>query len=70
MQEILDMHGLNQHIHTQTYKLGNTLWLISNTANTIQDITKKTTSQTTASLNGNSKLAEKLVKRYKNQEET
>ena len=25
MQEILDMHDLNQHIYTQTHKLGNTL---------------------------------------------
>ena len=42
MQEILDMHGLNLHIHTQTHKLGNTLnWFISNTATTIQDITNK-----------------------------
>ena len=42
MQEILDMHDLNQHIHTQTHKFGNTLdWLISNTANTIQDIINK-----------------------------
>ena len=40
MQEIVDMHDLNQHIDTQTHKLGNTLdWLISNTTNTIQDIT-------------------------------
>ena len=42
MQEILDMHNLNQHIHTQTHKLGNTLdWLIGNTATIIQDITNK-----------------------------
>ena len=42
MQEILDMHDLHQHIYTQTHKLGNTLdWLISNTPNTIQDITYK-----------------------------
>ena len=42
MQEILDMHDLNQHMYTQTHKLGNTLdWLISNTANTIQHITNK-----------------------------
>ena len=42
MQEILDMHDLKQHIHIQTYKLGNTLdWLISNRPDTIQDITNK-----------------------------
>ena len=42
MQKILDMRDLNQHIYTQTHKLGNTLdWLISNTENTIQDITNK-----------------------------
>ena len=42
MQEILDMHDLNQHIDTQTQKLGNTFdCLIGNTANTIQDITNK-----------------------------
>ena len=42
MQEILDMHGLHQHIHIQTHKLGNTLdWLISNSPDTIQDITNK-----------------------------
>ena len=42
MQEILDMHNLHQHIYTQTHKLGNTHdWLISNTPNTIQDITHK-----------------------------
>ena len=34
MQEILDVHHLNQHIHTLD-------WLISNTANAIQDITNK-----------------------------
>ena len=66
MQEILDMHDLNQNIYTQTHKLGNTLdWLISNTANTIQESQARTTYQTIASLNGNSKLAEKLAKRYK-----
>ena len=42
MQEILDMHDLHQHIYTQIHKLGNTLdWLISNSQNTIQDITNK-----------------------------
>ena len=41
-QEILDMHDLNEHINTQTHKLGNILdWLISNTANTIHNITNK-----------------------------
>ena len=36
------MLDLSQHMHTQTHKLGNTLdWLISNTANNIQDITNK-----------------------------
>ena len=69
MQEILDMHDLNQHIHIQTHKLGNNLnWLISNSPDTIQDITK-TSYLTTASLCGNSKSAEKLVKKYKHQEE-
>ena len=42
MQEILDMHDLNQHMHTQTHKLRNTIdWCISNTANTIQDMANK-----------------------------
>ena len=42
MQEILDMHDLHQYIYTRTCKLGNTLdWLISNSQNTIQDITNK-----------------------------
>ena len=42
MHEILDMHDLHQHIHTQTHKLGNTLdWLISNSPDIIQDITNK-----------------------------
>ena len=42
MQEMLVMHDLKQHIHIQTHKLGNTLdWLISNSPDTIQDITKK-----------------------------
>ena len=42
LQDILDMHDLNQHLDIQTHNLGNTLhWLISNTANTIKDITNK-----------------------------
>ena len=42
MQEILDTYDLHQHINTQTHKLGNTLnWLISNSPETIQDITSK-----------------------------
>ena len=42
MQEILDMHDLHQHIHIQTHKLRNTLdWLISNSPDTIHDITNK-----------------------------
>ena len=42
MQEILDVHDLNQHIYTQTHKHRNTLdWLISNMANIIQNITNK-----------------------------
>ena len=42
MQKILDMHDLHQHIHTTTHKHGNTLdWLISNSPDTIQDITNK-----------------------------
>ena len=42
MQEILDMYGLHQHINIQTHKPGNTLdWLISNSPDTIQDITNK-----------------------------
>ena len=66
MQEILDMHDQNQHIHTQTHKLRNALDLqiLSRISQT------RTTSQTTVSLNGNSKSAEKLVKRYQNQETT
>ena len=71
MQDILDMHDLNQHIHTQTHKLGNTLdCLISNTAKLSRISQTRTTSWNTASLNGNSKLEEKPVKRYKNQEDT
>ena len=42
MQEILDMYDLHQHINVQTHKLGNTVnWLISNSPETIQDITSK-----------------------------
>ena len=42
MQEILDMCDLNQHIHRQTHRLGNTIdRLISNTVNIIQDIRNK-----------------------------
>ena len=42
MQEVLDMYDLHQHINIQTHKLGNTLdWLISNSPETIQDITSK-----------------------------
>ena len=42
MREILDMYYLHQHINIQTHKLGNTLdWLISNSPDTIQDITSK-----------------------------
>ena len=42
MEEIMDMHDLKQHIHTQMHKLGNTLdWLISNNHNNILDITNK-----------------------------
>ena len=42
MQEIINIHDLKQHIHTQMHKLGNTLdWLISNSPNNILDITNK-----------------------------
>ena len=42
MQEMLDMHDLNQHIHTQAHKNRNSIdQLISNTANIIHDITNK-----------------------------
>ena len=42
MQEISDMYDLHQHINIQTHKLGNPLnWLISNSLETIQDITNK-----------------------------
>ena len=42
MQEIFDMYDLHQHINIQTHKLRNTLdWLISNSPETIQDITSK-----------------------------
>ena len=42
MQEILDMYDLHQCINIQTHKLGNTLdCLISNSPETIQDITSK-----------------------------
>ena len=48
-------------MHRQTHRLGTTIdWLISNTANIIQDITKKDyISDHTTSLNGNFKLAKK-----------
>ena len=72
MQEILDMHELHQPIlYIHTHKLGNVLdWLISNTPNTIQDITYKDYLSDHSIKNGNSKLTKKLAKRYKNQEET
>ena len=36
------MYDLHQHINIQTHKLGNTLdWLISNSPDTIQDVTSK-----------------------------
>ena len=42
LRETLDMYNLHQHINIQTHKLGNTLdWLISNSPDTIQDITGK-----------------------------
>ena len=42
LREILDMYNLHQHINIQTHKLGNTLdWLISNSPDTIHDITGK-----------------------------
>ena len=42
MREILDMYDLHQHINIQTHKPGNTLdWLISNSPDTIHDITSK-----------------------------
>ena len=42
MQEILDIYDLNQHINIQTHRWGNTLdWLISNSPETIQDITSR-----------------------------
>ena len=42
LKEIFDMYDLHQHINIQTHKLGNTLdWLISNSPDTIQDITSK-----------------------------
>ena len=42
LREIFDMYDLHQHINIQTHQLGNTLdWLISNSPDTIQDITSK-----------------------------
>ena len=42
LREILNMYDLHQHINIQTHKLGNTPdWLISNSPDTIQDITGK-----------------------------
>ena len=42
MQEVMDMHDLKEHIHTQMHKLGNTLdWLISNNPTSILDITSR-----------------------------
>ena len=42
LREILDMYDLHQHINIWTHKLGNTLdWLISNSLDTIHDITSK-----------------------------
>ena len=42
LREIFDMYDLHQHINIQTHRPGNTLdWLISNSPDTIQDITGK-----------------------------
>ena len=71
MEEILDMHDLNQHIYTQTHKLGNTLdWLISDTPNTIQDITNKDYLLDHSIIEWKFQISRKVSKRYKNQEET
>ena len=63
MQEILDMHDLQQHIHIQTHRLGNTLdWLISNGPDTTKDITNKDFLSDHCINEWISKSAKKLVK--------
>ena len=70
MQEILDMHDLNQHIHTQTHNFGNTLdWLISNTAHTIHDITNKDYLLDHSLIECKFQISRKPSEKYKNQEE-
>ena len=69
MQEILDIYDLHQHINIQTHKLGNTLdWLISNSPETIQDITNKDFLSDHSIIEWKFQIR-KLVKKYK-QEET
>ena len=71
MQDILDMHGLNQQIHTQTHKCGNTLhWLISNTANTIQNITNKDYLSDHSLIEWKFQISRKASEKIQNQEET
>ena len=69
MQEIQDMCHLNQYIHTQTHKLGNTIdWLISNTANISQDITKKDYISDHSLIEWKFQIKRKPTEKYKNQD--
>ena len=71
MQEILDMHDLKQHIHIQTHKLGYTLdWLISNSPDTIQDITNKDLLSDHCTTEWKFQVSQKVSEKYKHQEET
>ena len=71
MQEIMDMHDLKQHIHTQMHKLGNTLdWLIINNPNNILDITNKDFLLDHCIIEWKFQVSQKIRKKHKHQEET
>ena len=71
MREILDMYDLHQHMNIQTHKLGNTLdWLISNSPDTIQDITSKDFLSDHSIIEWKFQISQKVTKKWKLLEET
>ena len=66
-----DMYDLHQHINRQTHKLGNALdWLISNSPETIQDITSKNFLSNYSIIKWKFQISQKVTEKCKQQEET
>ena len=71
MWEILDIYDLQQHINIQTHKFGKKLnWLISNSPETIQDITNKDFLSNHSIIKWKFQISQKVTKKCKQQEET